>query len=75
MRTGLIADIHEDVGGLRLALETLSAESVDEVVVLGDLFEDGRRVEEVCRLLDGAGVRSVWGNHSGRGGGLSGHIP
>jgi len=62
MRLGILADIHEDVDGLRLALDLLRGD-VDQVVVLGDLFETGRRVEQTVALLAEAGAVGVWGNH------------
>jgi predicted phosphodiesterase len=51
MRFGLIADIHEHVEFLRVALHRFRQERVDQIVVLGDMFETGERIEETCRLL------------------------
>jgi predicted phosphodiesterase len=62
MRLGILADLHEDVEGLRLALDLLRG-NADRVVVLGDLFETGRRVEQTVALLAEAGAVGVWGNH------------
>jgi hypothetical protein len=63
MKLGILADIHEDVQGLATALALLRREAVDCVVVLGDLFETGRRVGETAALLAEAGAVGVWGNH------------
>jgi hypothetical protein len=63
MKLGLLADIHESNENLRAALDRFRAEGVDQVVVLGDLFEMGERIEETCRLLREAGAMGVWGNH------------
>jgi hypothetical protein len=63
MKLGILADIHEDVEGLAVALALLRRESVDQVVVLGDLFETGRRIGETVALLAQAGAVGVWGNH------------
>lgn len=63
MRFGLIADIHEQVEFLRAALDRFRQEQVDRVVVLGDVFETGERIEETCRLLAEANAVGVWGNH------------
>jgi hypothetical protein len=63
MRLGLIADIHEHVEFLRAALDRFRQEHVDRVVVLGDVFETGERIEETCRLLAEAQAVGVWGNH------------
>lgn len=63
MKIGLVADIHEDVEGLALALARLREEAVDRMVVLGDVFETGRRIAETVPLLADAGAVGVWGNH------------
>jgi hypothetical protein len=63
MRLGLIADIHEHVEFLRVALNRFRRERVDRIVVLGDVFETGERIEETCRLLAEAHAVGVWGNH------------
>jgi predicted phosphodiesterase len=62
MRLGILADIHEDVEAVRLALDALR-DRVDRIVLLGDLFYVGRRVTEVVDVLAGAGASGVWGNH------------
>ena len=51
MRLGLIADIHERVEFLRAAFDRFRQEQVDRVVVLGDVFEAGERIEETCIFL------------------------
>lgn len=63
MILGLLADIHEAVDLLRVALARFRAEGVEQVVVLGDVLENGRRIEETCRLLWDANAVGVWGNH------------
>ena len=63
MRLGLITDIHEQVDFLRIALDHFRREQVDQVVVLGDVFETGERIEETCQLLAEAKAVGVWGNH------------
>jgi predicted phosphodiesterase len=63
MRLGLITDVHESVELLRAALENFRAASVDQVVVLGDVFETGERIEETCEVLLEAKAIGVWGNH------------
>ena len=62
MKLGLITDIHEQVELLRSALDQLS-EQVDQIVVIGDVFETGERIVETCQLLADAQVIGVWGNH------------
>lgn len=63
MKLGLITDIHEDVEKLRTELGHFRDAQVDQVVVIGDVFETGQRIEETCRLLAEARAIGVWGNH------------
>jgi predicted phosphodiesterase len=63
MKLGLIADIHEDVDALRLALDRFRTLRVDQVVCLGDVVAMNDRLAETCRLLADTGVVGVWGNH------------
>lgn len=63
MRIGLLADIHESVDYLELALEQLAKESVDRIISLGDFCECGTQLERTCQLLLDANVEGVWGNH------------
>lgn len=63
MKLGLITDIHEQVELLRSALDQLSREQVDQIVLIGDVFETGERIQETCQLLADAQVIGVWGNH------------
>jgi predicted phosphodiesterase len=63
MRIGLLADVHEDVQRLGRALERLRGEGVDRLVLLGDVFDMGRCLEETVAVLAEAGVIGVWGNH------------
>jgi hypothetical protein len=63
VRIGILADIHEDVENLATALDLLRKQFVDRIVVLGDLFETGRRIGETVAILADAGAVGVWGNH------------
>jgi len=63
MRLGLLADIHEDVSRLRWAVDALSAAGVSKYVILGDVFEMGRAVEETVGILAALDSVGVWGNH------------
>src|SRR5687767_4973731 len=63
MRLGLLADIHEAVDPLRQALSLFTARGVDRVLVLGDVFDTGSRIEETAAFLIDAGATGVWGNH------------
>lgn len=63
MKLGLLTDIHEHVENLRTALDCFRVEQVDQVVVIGDVFEMGNHLTETCRLLSDAKAIGVWGNH------------
>lgn len=63
MRLGLLADIHEHVEFLALAIERCRAGSADEFLALGDVFESGRRLDQTAALLLAQRTRGVWGNH------------
>src|SRR5262249_23263317 len=63
MKLGLITDIHEHVDHLRTALDRLHSEQVDQIVMIGDVFETGQRIEETCQLLAESHSVGVWGNH------------
>jgi predicted phosphodiesterase len=63
MRIGILADIHEHLDHLRRAIDVLGEQGADCLVVLGDVFELGHRLEETVTLLDEAGAIGVWGNH------------
>lgn len=63
VRLGLLSDIHEHVPQLRAALARFRREEVDQVVVIGDVFEMGTHLAETVALLVEAGAVGVWGNH------------
>ena len=63
MKLGLITDIHEHVGHLRTALDLFRRKGVEQIVVIGDVFEMGVQIEETCQLLADAKAIGVWGNH------------
>lgn len=63
MKLGILTDIHEHVDYLQTALARFRREQVDQIVVIGDVFETGDQIDETCRLLGEAKVVGVWGNH------------
>ena len=63
MKLGLLADIHEQADRLRKAIDLLQQNGADRFVVLGDVFEMGKRIEETVHLLQGVEAVGVWGNH------------
>jgi predicted phosphodiesterase len=62
MKLGILADIHEHVDELRQAIEKLQKQAADRFVVLGDVFEMGKRIEETVHLLRDVEAVGVWGN-------------
>jgi hypothetical protein len=63
MRLGILADIHEEVEHLAMALERFRRERVDQAVVLGDVVCTGERIALTVELLRTADPVGVWGNH------------
>jgi hypothetical protein len=63
MKVGLLADIHEHTEQLQKAIEVLQKRGADRFVVLGDVFEMGKRIGETVRLLQQVQAVGVWGNH------------
>lgn len=63
MKLGLIADIHEHVDNLCECLRLLKSEGVDQIAMLGDVYEMGHRIRPTCDLLASETVVGVWGNH------------
>jgi Calcineurin-like phosphoesterase superfamily domain len=63
MKLGILADIHEQNDELRKAIDVLQQHGVERFVVLGDVFEMGKRIEETVRLLRQVEAVGVWGNH------------
>ncbi len=63
MRLGILTDIHEDVPRLTLALQHFRQQAVEQVVLLGDVFETGQQLRETVALLAETGVVGVFGNH------------
>jgi hypothetical protein len=63
MKIGILADIHEDVERLELALAHLRRAGADPLITLGDICENGSRLGATIPVLAQAGVIGVWGNH------------
>lgn len=63
VKLGIVSDIHEAVELLEVALAGFDRAGVDRVVVLGDLFETGPRLDATVALLERAGAVGVYGNH------------
>lgn len=61
MKLGIIADVHCNDQGLRIALERMG--DVDELICLGDAVYQYRFSDEVMETLRERGARYVLGNH------------
>ncbi len=62
-RYGLIADIHGNLAALEVALTTLDAQGVDEILCLGDLVGYNAEPNECIATLRARGILVIAGNH------------
>lgn len=63
MRLGILADIHEEVEYLDQAVQLLQQVGVDQFVILGDIFDMGKRLLDTVAILTSINSVGVWGNH------------
>lgn len=63
MKIGILADIHERVDHLQAALNVFQDSHVDQIIVLGDVFDSGKCIDQTVELLREANAVGVWGNH------------
>ena len=63
MKLGLISDIHADLKSLRLALDILQGQNVEQSICAGDLVDKGIGGDAVVSLIRERGIPSVIGNH------------
>lgn len=63
MKLGLLADIHEQTRELQKAIDVLHQHGAERFVVLGDVFELGKRIEQTVEMLQEVQAVGVWGNH------------
>jgi len=66
MRIGILTDIHDDILRLRHALIRLATARVDQIVVLGDVydaFDRELRDTQIADMLTAAKAKMIWGNH------------
>ncbi len=62
-RVGLFADVHGSQGTLLRALKGCREAGVDQIALLGDLFDRVEQADSCARALAGWSVVGVWGNH------------
>ena len=60
---GLFADVHGSQRTLERALEGCREAGVDQIALLGDLFDRVEQADGCARALAGWPVVGVWGNH------------
>jgi len=63
IRIAVLADIHANVPALEAVVEDIRRQSVDEVLVGGDLVGRGPQGARVVEILDELGWPSIRGNH------------
>lgn len=66
MLLGILTDIHDDIPKLKQALFELAERRVDQIVVLGDVYDAfirEPRGTQIADLLTAARAKLVWGNH------------
>ena len=66
MKLGLVTDIHNDICGLRDAVDALDQLGIDQLITLGDTcdaFIPPEGSDEVAQLLLDRNALGVWGNH------------
>jgi hypothetical protein len=63
MKLGILADIHEQVEPLRWAIHVLREHGAEHFVLLGDILEMGKHIDETVQLLEEVQAVGVWGNH------------
>ncbi|MBZ0282358.1 MAG: metallophosphatase family protein [Anaerolineae bacterium] len=63
MNIGLISDVHADLPALKLALDMLQRQGVDQIICAGDLVDKGLDGDAVVSLLRERQIPCVLGNH------------
>ncbi len=62
-RIGIIGDVHAEDELLRIALEFLATQNVDDILCVGDVVDGAGDENRCCELLRAFGVKTVRGNH------------
>lgn len=62
-KVGLFADVHGSEATLRRALAACREAEVEQIALLGDLFDRVEQADGCARALAGWSVVGVWGNH------------
>jgi len=62
-RIAILADIHANLPALEAVLEDIGRQTVDEVIVAGDLVGRGPQGSAVARRIEALGLPAIRGNH------------
>jgi putative phosphoesterase len=62
-RVAVITDIHANLPALEAVLDAIERIDVDAVYCGGDLVGYGPHPNEVCRLIEERGIRTIYGNY------------
>lgn len=62
-RVAVITDIHANLAALEAVLEDIAMHTVDTVYCGGDLVGYGSRPNEVCALIEGGRIPTIYGNY------------
>jgi hypothetical protein len=63
LKLGILADVHEAAAPLREAIGRLRGGGAERFVLLGDVFENGRNLDEIIAILEEVKIVGVFGNH------------
>lgn len=62
-RVAVLSDIHANLPALEVTLAAIDGEDVDAVFCGGDLVGYGPHPNEVCRLIEGRAIPTIYGNY------------
>jgi len=62
-RVAVVTDIHGNLPALAASLQAIDAIGVDALYCGGDLVGYGPHPNDVCRLIDGRGIPTIYGNY------------
>jgi putative phosphoesterase len=62
-RVAIITDLHANVPALEAALRRIEGIGVHDVYCGGDLVGYGPRPNEICQMIEGGGIPTIYGNY------------
>lgn len=63
MKIGIVSDVHSNMEALKVALDYLDEQQVEQVVCLGDVVGYGPNPNECCEMLRDINAVTLLGNH------------